>query len=232
MMSLFPSSYCAPADSGFAPLFRLLEDYDNYSRDVQTTRPQQPKHARRQPATFHPKFDVRETENAYELHGELPGLERENVSIEFSDVQTLVIRGRVERSYGPDSSSNNNKANNNNNNTGTAEAEKPQTRRNSHQATVEDDPEESSTRASTPAITPEVEPAKPVSRSEVIKPAQDEATSTKYWLWERSVGEFSRSFSFPARVDHDGVAASLNNGILSVTVPKSKKPVTRRIEIA
>jgi HSP20 family molecular chaperone IbpA len=235
MMSLFPSSYCAPADASFTPLFRLLEDFDNYSRDTQTTRPQQqPRSARRQPTTFRPKFDVRETENTYELHGELPGLERENVNIEFSDAQTLVIRGRVERSYGPESSTNN-KANNHNNDTAsttTAEAEKQQTRRNSHQVTVEDDPEESSSRASTPATTPEMEAAKPVSRSEVIKPAAAAQDGAKYWLWERSVGEFSRSFSFPARVDHDGVTASLNNGILSVTVPKAKKPVTRRIEIA
>lgn len=233
MMSFFPSSYCAPADGGFTPLFRLLEDFDNYQRDAQTTRPQQkPKQARRQPATFQPKFDVRETENTYELHGELPGLERENVKIEFSDAQTLVIRGHVERSYGPESSANKTK-NNDTASTTAAEAEKQQARRNSYQVTVEDDPEETSTRVSTPATTPEMDTAKPVSRSEVIKPAaaaaQDE---TKYWLWERSVGEFSRSFSFPARVDHDGVTASLNNGILSVTVPKAKKPITRRIEIA
>ncbi|KAK4235326.1 30 kDa heat shock protein [Achaetomium macrosporum] len=233
-MSLFPGSYCAPADTGFTPLFRLLEDFDNYSRDVQTTRPQQPKRARRQPATFHPKFDVRETENTYELHGELPGLERENVNIEFTDTQTLVARGHVERSYGPESS---NKANNNNNdaaNNTTAEAEKQQPRRNSYQATVEDDPEESpaASTTSTPATSPEMGVAKPVSRSEVIKPAAAAQDEAKYWLWERSVGEFSRAFSFPARVDHDGVTASLNNGILSVTVPKAKKPVTRRIEIA
>ena len=44
-------------------------------------------------------------------------------------------------------------------------------------------------------------------------------------------GEFSRAFSFPGLVDHDGVTATLNNGILSVTVPKTKKPATRRIAI-
>ncbi|KIW38059.1 uncharacterized protein PV06_10030 [Exophiala oligosperma] len=53
-----------------------------------------------------------------------------------------------------------------------------------------------------------------------------------YWVTERSVGEFARSFAFPTRVDHDGVKASLKNGILSVTVPKMLKTNTsRKIEI-
>ena len=43
---------------------------------------------------------------------------------------------------------------------------------------------------------------------------------TKYWVSERSVGEFHRSFSFPGRVDQDGVKASLKNGVLSIVVPK------------
>lgn len=54
-----------------------------------------------------------------------------------------------------------------------------------------------------------------------------------YWVTERSVGEFARSFAFPTRVDHDGVRASLKNGILSVTVPKLLKTnSSRKIEIS
>ncbi|KIW13419.1 hypothetical protein PV08_08607 [Exophiala spinifera] len=54
-----------------------------------------------------------------------------------------------------------------------------------------------------------------------------------YWVTERSVGEFARSFAFPTRVDHDGVKASLKNGILSVTVPKLlKNNTSRKIEIS
>ena len=53
----------------------------------------------------------------------------------------------------------------------------------------------------------------------------------KYWVSERSVGEFSRAFQFPTNVDQDNVRASLTNGILSVTVPKAKKPEGRRIAI-
>jgi HSP20 family molecular chaperone IbpA len=54
----------------------------------------------------------------------------------------------------------------------------------------------------------------------------------KYWVSERSVGEFSRSFSFPGHVDIDRVKASLDHGILKVVVPKLEKKAGRRIEVA
>ena len=44
-----------------------------------------------------------------------------------------------------------------------------------------------------------------------------------YWMSERSIGEFKRSFSFPQRVDQDVVKASLKNGILTIVVPKQHK---------
>ena len=46
------------------------------------------------------------------------------------------------------------------------------------------------------------------------------ATKSTYWMSERSVGEFARSFSFPNRVDQGNVKASLRNGVLGVVVPK------------
>ncbi|KAE9963252.1 hypothetical protein BLS_009488 [Venturia inaequalis] len=53
----------------------------------------------------------------------------------------------------------------------------------------------------------------------------------KYWLSERSVGEFRRNFSFPASVDQDAVKASLKNGILSIVVPKAKGGAKKKVEI-
>jgi HSP20 family molecular chaperone IbpA len=54
-----------------------------------------------------------------------------------------------------------------------------------------------------------------------------------YWVSERSVGEFARSFAFPNPVDHDNVKASMKNGILSIVVPKMQKTKTqKRIHIA
>jgi len=49
-----------------------------------------------------------------------------------------------------------------------------------------------------------------------------------YWVSERSVGEFARSFSFPNPVDHDKVKASMKNGILSIVVPKMQKAKTQK----
>ncbi|EMR09987.1 hypothetical protein PNEG_01746 [Pneumocystis murina B123] len=52
-----------------------------------------------------------------------------------------------------------------------------------------------------------------------------------YWYKERAFGEFSRKICFPTNVDRDHVKATLENGILKITVPKSACSVTRRIAI-
>ncbi|KAJ5626253.1 30 kDa heat shock protein [Penicillium lagena] len=90
-MSLWHTNF--PASNGFAPLFRLLDDYDvhrsNSSRSGQST-------AMR---SFSARFDVRESDNAYHLDGELPGIVQSGIDIEFTDPQTLVVKGRTEREY-------------------------------------------------------------------------------------------------------------------------------------
>lgn len=45
----------------------------------------------------------------------------------------------------------------------------------------------------------------------------------KYYVWERSYGSFERSFSFPAGVDQDKIKASFENGVLTVSLPKTKE---------
>jgi len=62
---------------------------------------------------------------------------------------------------------------------------------------------------------------------EVVK-AED---GPKYWVSERSVGEFRRDFSFPARIDQDAVKASLKNGVLSIVVPKAKAVKSKKVTI-
>lgn len=54
-----------------------------------------------------------------------------------------------------------------------------------------------------------------------------------YWVSERQVGEFARSFAFPNPVDQENVKASLKNGILSVVVPKlEKSKASKQIQIS
>ncbi|KAJ5119206.1 hypothetical protein N7448_010912 [Penicillium atrosanguineum] len=85
-MSLFHTSF--PSSGDFSPLFRLLDDYDSHRTS-------------RQPSlrSFSPRFDVRETEEAYHLDGELPGIAQKDIDIEFTDPQTLTVKGRTEREY-------------------------------------------------------------------------------------------------------------------------------------
>jgi HSP20 family molecular chaperone IbpA len=73
-------------NSDFRPLFRLLDDYETHR-------------SRPAPSRFTPAFDVRELNDGYYLDGELPGVDQSNIDIEFSDPQTLVIKGRTQRSY-------------------------------------------------------------------------------------------------------------------------------------
>ncbi|KAL4962905.1 Hsp20/alpha crystallin family protein [Aspergillus stella-maris] len=85
-MSLFRTM---PTAGDFSPLFRLLDDYDNH----RSSRGQVSHSVR----SFTPRFDVRETSDAYHLDGELPGIPQDKIDIEFTDPQTLVIKGRSER---------------------------------------------------------------------------------------------------------------------------------------
>ena len=140
-------------------LFSLLDDYDVH----RNSRDQGPSGSL---SAYAPRFDVRETKDAYNLDGELPGAIQKNVEIEFSDPQTLVVKGHSERNY---ESPKNNK--------------------------------------------------------------EEETDGHKYWVSERSSGEFQRVFTFPARVDQDKVKASLKNGILSIVAPKASAATTRKIAV-
>lgn len=219
-MSFFPRSYFAP-EASFTPLFRLLDDFDKYSQETGTQTGT--RHGtRRATPTFTPRFDVKETEHAYELHGELPGIEKDNVHIEFTEPQTLVVSGRTERHYTsgtPPAGLVEGGAQMSGAITEGGEADKQHA---SHKATVEDEAAEEAKEA---GGSTEVTATKAPAEQQQKKPVE------KFWVSERSVGEFSRTFSFPTRVDQEAVSANLNNGVLSVTVPKAKKHESRRINI-
>ncbi len=215
-MAFFTPTPPYGADPGFANLFRLLDDFDSYSREARGNNPNnkaeggnaqrhQQQHNHQPVRTFNPKFDVRETDTAFELYGELPSAERENIQIEFVDDNGLAIRGHIERAYSSHSAS------------GAAAAitEKGDEHQ-SHKANVENENENED------------------SNRQVSKHVEKNTSSPpvdKFWLSERSVGEFSRNFTFPTRLDHDAVSASLDKGILTVVVPKAKKMEARRIAI-
>ncbi|KAF7894408.1 uncharacterized protein EAF01_009859 [Botrytis porri] len=216
-MSFFPRHYITNEASSFHPLFRLLDDFDQYSSGRNDTNSRH--HRSNVMKTFTPKFDVKEAGEVYELHGELPGIEQRDVEIEFVDDQTLTIRGRTERSYtsgtpptgfvedAPKSGA-------------ITEGGETEHKDKVHQPTVED--EDAATPASTDANT---------QMTKASEERKAKEPDHKFWVSERSIGEFSRSFSFPVRVNQDAVQASMKNGILSIIVPKAKKQEGRKITI-
>ncbi|KAK3938322.1 putative heat shock protein [Diplogelasinospora grovesii] len=163
---------------GFSSLFRFLDDFDKYAQQVA------PLTAGSQLSTWAPRFDVAEHDKEYVLTGELPGVPPENVDVEFTDNQTLVVRGRVEREH------------------------------------TEGDV----------SLAEGGEGA--AKQKEGKKGGEKEKEGPKYWLTERSFGEFSRVFSFPVPVNEDAVKANFKNGVLELRVPKAEhKKGTKKIPI-
>lgn len=62
---------------------------------------------------------------------------------------------------------------------------------------------------------------------------KSEATEAKGGVHrvERSFGMFERSFALPDWVDQEQVAAALENGVLTVTLPRAEKAKARSIEV-
>lgn len=229
----------------FFPLFRLL-DYDIY-RSTRSS----PSHRRHNhdhwltARSFAPRFDVREVNDSYLLDGELPGVQQKDVEIEFTDPHTLVIKGRVEHEY----TSNNDNDNDNEQDETTANdssSDDDASSKKSYQPTVEDADEDETTgtnhKSTTVIPTPDTSSTSTSTSSDNRlskstknkgkgKAVQKQQPSFKYWVSERSVGEFQRTFTFPTRVNQDAVKASLKNGILSIVVPKEPAHVVKKIRI-
>lgn len=269
------------AEPSFHSLFRLLEDWDNH-RNASTTataanhsnsvgnaetasHPRKRQHLlsrsqQQQPAepepVFMPRFDVKETESAYELYGDLPGISKEAINIEFSDPQTLVVSGRVERpSFSPSPKKKNSTGtittgiededavmiSHHENEHGDEHSETCSQR--SFQATVEDDVEESSSPAGTAAAKGNKNSSSDktmatttnnVTANSKTAPQPQQAPQEpkhKYWISERPYGNFTRTFAFPERLDIDNVAAGLENGVLALVVPKARKYEAKRIRV-
>lgn len=53
----------------------------------------------------------------------------------------------------------------------------------------------------------------------------------KFHLSERRYGTFARSFVLPRDVDSDSIAASFEDGVLTVLIPKSERARRRRISV-
>ncbi|MBP8132193.1 MAG: Hsp20/alpha crystallin family protein [Candidatus Hydrogenedentes bacterium] len=106
--------------------------------------------------TWTPKVDVRETEDAYLLEADLPGVAKEDVDISIMD-GIVTIRGKHE---------------------------------------------------------------------------QDQERETNGWhCFERNHGSFRRSVRLPRTVDAERVNATLDNGVLKLTLPKAEQAKRKQIQV-
>jgi HSP20 family protein len=55
--------------------------------------------------------------------------------------------------------------------------------------------------------------------------------NARYHRREREAGRFSRALSLPGEIDREKIEAALDNGVLTITIPKSEKARPRQISI-
>lgn len=224
-MSFFPR-----LTQEFTPFFQIINDYDRVARSAARGCGPAARGCSPSVSTFQPRFDVKELKDSYELNGELPGIDQKNVSIEWSNGNTLSITGSTETHTETSTSS-------------TTPAADASVAESSDAADVSDTASEAS--YVKPSVSDENEDGESstiagdalnltpatTNVAEVTKPTEPAAPAAKYWISERSSGSFRRSFSFPVRVDQESVKASLKNGVLNIVVPKAKIPEPRKINI-
>jgi HSP20 family protein len=189
-------------NNDFAPIFSLLDDLTN----GEVTR-RQSNSKQSQERFFAPRFDLKESKDTYLLEGELPGIDQKDISIEFTDEHTLIVSGRSEVKR--------------------EEGTRPKEIEGGEKVAIKDAPHKASVEDESATHSGEVTTTE---STEVVRSGGKDPEHT-YWVSERVSGSFTRSFSFPQRVDQDAVKASLKNGILSIVVPKAAAPESRRINI-
>jgi HSP20 family molecular chaperone IbpA len=204
-----------------APLFSVLNDLAAATQQA----PTRGTTYRQTYRSWTPRFSVKENETNYQLEGELPGIEPKDVTIEFTDGNVLRIHGRTESHHeeGVRPGARGIEANPE---LGNAEHENGY-----HKPSVEEEGQEVTMSGGNPdaAKKNQVAVTEGSQQQQVSRTQQEEP---RFYFSERSVGEFSRSFTFPpGSVNTEEVKASLKNGILSIIVPKAAQPTSRRINI-
>jgi len=193
--------------SSLRSLFRATEDpYHNKSSYHQRE------------DVFSPSFDVRESDSAFFLEGEFPGVGgKEDIMIEKLGPRTLLVESNVTRfdveaEWGQPAVAT----------LSTVQSEKAE-QKHSHgilhreQARKHTDDQE--------------DKSKYPSAEQKEERGKEDGLQSK--LLERHVGYLQRSFTFPSPVDIDGLKARLRSGLLIIMVPKAtdEREVGKKIVI-
>lgn len=64
-----------------------------------------------------------------------------------------------------------------------------------------------------------------------VRSPEERKEGENFMLYERQYGSFSRSFALPETADGERIEASLNNGVLALTIAKRAEAKPRKIEI-
>jgi len=217
------SGYGAGIDRDFSPILHYLDEFDrHFSRRHRFVN------------CFIPRFDLEEDGQNYYLYGDIPGAIVEDITVEAHDNHTLEVYGKTNRA-GPRRGE---------------EMGQPEPgeeggfvkvnvedRENEN---VQEKRDEISAPTETPTFPPPPRSANPPvvathPQGNAIHPhghhlrrptqvqQQQELPTHKILLSERLVGEFHRTFAFPSAVREEGIKASMENGVLSLVVPKREQ---------
>jgi len=149
------------------------------------------------------------------LDGELPGVHQGDIDIEFIDNITLSIKGHTTRAPRQAIHANIKK--------GTVEDVDTKCATTANQGTTA-----TATRLEEAATADVVSGAECATAAMVAEAVDKSINEPKHLISERTLGDFERKFTFPGRVDQDGVRASMKYGILTIIVPKT---VRRKIVV-
>lgn len=224
------TAYRAPAPTtvpSFIPFLSQVEDllseFDREARRVAHAQRQQRKRI------YRARFDVRENGAGYEVEGELPGFEQENISIEVTDEYTLKVSGEQTPKKTEAQATEALTEKMESTTLAQQDHHSDTESHKSYQPTVEDDFEDLGAETSS-TVSATVEPK---SKEQAVETPtqQSQQLENQPLLNERIYGSFERNFRFPDRIDASGVRASLRNGVLSISVPKAPVPTVRNILI-
>jgi HSP20 family protein len=63
------------------------------------------------------------------------------------------------------------------------------------------------------------------------KKAENESKDGNYHRYERRYGKFCRNIEIPSNIVSDKISADYNDGVLSVTLPKSEEVKPKEIQV-
>ncbi|KAI8934284.1 hypothetical protein NX059_009024 [Plenodomus lindquistii] len=232
-----------------------LEAHLEAQREAHRQKQQQRKQALRA------RFAVNQTEQGWQVDGDIQGFNQENINIEVADEHTLTITGNTKWQSAdlqqsepavlaaPEEPQQQTEVEGTEASTAAAPDSDTESHK-SYQPTVEDDYEdlgaETSSLISTPSeASSPATPAEPKGKEKAVETTtptettvaqqpQSEATAPQEQQTEKEErvhGAFQRTFRFPERVDADNVKASFKEGVLKITVPRAFIPQSRRIAI-